>query len=120
MNYDMGNKNKSKSKLKINHQIKKSLYNWIMHHLQVVQSPIFNDSLKVNIDGHTRLHFFQNCYCRCPSKNFITTLLVTQYMMNSKRKEIQRITSLSVILHYVHYFHPNFKKIITIKFHVWL
>ena len=37
-----------------NDQIKKSLYNWIMHHPQVVQSPIFNDCLKVNIDGHTR------------------------------------------------------------------
>ena len=24
-----------------------------MHHPQVVQSPILNDSLKVNIDGHT-------------------------------------------------------------------
>ena len=24
-----------------------------MHHPQVVKSPIFNDSLKVNIDGHT-------------------------------------------------------------------
>ena len=24
-----------------------------MHHPQVVQSPIFNDSIKVNIDGHT-------------------------------------------------------------------
>ena len=25
-----------------------------MHHPQVVQSPIFNDCTKVNIDGHTR------------------------------------------------------------------
>ena len=38
---------------KINDQIKKSLYNWIMHHPKVVQSPIFNDFLKVKIDGHT-------------------------------------------------------------------
>ena len=41
---------------KINEQIKKYLYNWIMHHPQVVQSPIFNDCLKVNIDGHTEPH----------------------------------------------------------------
>ena len=33
-------------------QIKKSLYNWIMHHPQVVKSPIANDCLKVKIDGH--------------------------------------------------------------------
>ena len=37
---------------KINDQINKSLYNWIMHHPQVVQSPIFNDCLKVKMDGH--------------------------------------------------------------------
>ena len=38
----------------INDQINKSLYNWIFNHPQVVQSPIANDCLKVNIDGHTR------------------------------------------------------------------
>ena len=37
---------------KINDQIKNYLYNWIMHHLQVLQSPISNDCLKVKIDGH--------------------------------------------------------------------
>ena len=44
---------KQKVNSQINDQIKKSLYNWIMRHLQVVQSPIFNDFLKVNIDVHT-------------------------------------------------------------------
>ena len=37
---------------KINEQIKKLLYNWIMHHPQVVRSSIANDCLKVNIDGY--------------------------------------------------------------------
>ena len=46
-------KQKRKGNSKIYEQIKKSLYNWIMHHPQVVQSPIVNDFLKVNIDGHT-------------------------------------------------------------------
>ena len=54
MNYTICIETKSKRKLKINDQIKKSLYNLIMHHPQVLQSPIFNDFLKVNIDGHTR------------------------------------------------------------------
>ena len=44
---------------KINYQIKKSLYNWIMHHPQVVQSPIFNYCMKVNIDGHTEPQIVQ-------------------------------------------------------------
>ena len=38
---------------KINEHIKKSLYNWIMHHPQVVQSPMANYCLKVKIDGYT-------------------------------------------------------------------
>ena len=46
-------KSNQKGNLKINNQIKKSLYCWIMYHPQVVKSPIFNDCLQVNIDGHT-------------------------------------------------------------------
>ena len=46
---------KQKGNSKINDQIKNSLYNCILHNPQVMQSPIFNSCLKVNIDGHTRL-----------------------------------------------------------------
>ena len=46
-----------KQKLKLNPridgQINKTLYNWIMHHTKVVQSQIVNDCLKVKIDGRT-------------------------------------------------------------------
>ena len=38
---------------KIYEQIKKSLCNWIMHHPQVMQSPIFNDCMNVKLDGNT-------------------------------------------------------------------
>ena len=106
----MGKEKKWKGNSKINNQINNSLYNWIVRHPQVVQSPIFNDCLKVKIDGHTRPQFFQNCYCRCPPENFITDLLVTHTILESKMQEIQRIISLSVILHYIHYCHLNLKK----------
>ena len=45
----------SKRKLnsKLNNQIKRSIYNWIMHHPHIFQSHIFNYCLKVNIDGDT-------------------------------------------------------------------
>ena len=29
------------------------MYNWIMHHPQVLQLPIVNDFVKVKMDGHT-------------------------------------------------------------------
>ena len=48
-------KPKRKVNPKINNQINKSLYNWIINHPQVVQSPIFNDCLKMRIYGHTVL-----------------------------------------------------------------
>ena len=48
-------KQKRKGNSKINYQIKKSLYNWIMDHSQVVQSQIVDGCLKVNIDDHTEL-----------------------------------------------------------------
>ena len=65
-------------------------------------------------------NLFQNCYCRSPFENLITALLVTQYMVESKKWYTQKIISLSVILHYVHYCHPNLKKVIKIQGYVWL
>ena len=49
----MGVENKEKGNSRIDEQIKKSLYNWIMHHPKVVQSPIVNNDMKVKMDGHT-------------------------------------------------------------------
>ena len=46
-------KPKRKVNSKIYEQVKKSIYNWIMHHPKVLQKPIFNYCLKVNIDGNT-------------------------------------------------------------------
>ena len=43
---------------KINAQVKKYLYNWILQHPQVVQSPIYIGCLKVSIDGHSEPQLF--------------------------------------------------------------
>ena len=51
----MGIETKSKTELKIDERIRKSLYKWIMHHPELLQSPIVNDFLTVKIDGHTEL-----------------------------------------------------------------
>ena len=42
---------KQRSHIKINQQVKKSLYNWIIQHPQVMVSPIANDFFKLFIDG---------------------------------------------------------------------
>ena len=82
----MGILKKAKRGFKINDQIKKYMYNWIMHHPKVMKSPIVNYCLKVNIYGHTEPQLVPIFYCRCPSENFVTTLLVTQTMVDSKRQ----------------------------------
>ena len=46
-------KQNRKGNSKIHEQIKKPLYNWIMHHPQVLKSPIVNYCLKVKNDGQT-------------------------------------------------------------------
>ena len=63
---------------KIDEQIKKYLYNCIMYHPQVVQSPIVNDFLKVKIDGHTEPQLVPKHYFMCLSENLITNLLFPQ------------------------------------------
>ena len=47
------NKTKLKRHSKINKNIKCNMYAWITHHPQVVQSPIYNDFLKVMFDDQT-------------------------------------------------------------------
>ena len=46
-------KQNQKGNSQIHEQIKKPLYNWIIHHPQVVQSPIVNVFLKMKMDGYT-------------------------------------------------------------------
>ena len=74
----------AKRKFKNKQSDQKSLYNWIMHHPQVVESPTFNGCVKVKINGHTRPHFLN--FFRCPYESFITALLVTQKMVDSKKQ----------------------------------
>ena len=63
-----------------------------MHRTQVVQSPNFNDCLKVNIDDHTRPQKKFKFKLQVTAEKFITDLLVTQKMVESRRQEIQIIT----------------------------
>ena len=55
-------KQKRKGNSKISEETRKSLYNWIIHHPQVVQSPIANDCLKVKIDGYTETQIVPICF----------------------------------------------------------
>ena len=42
----------------------KDLYNWILQHPQVVQSPISNYGLKVSMDCHSETHLVQKLLSR--------------------------------------------------------
>ena len=45
----------------ISEQTNKSLSNWIIHHSQVLKSPIENDCMKVKIDGYTEPQLVSKC-----------------------------------------------------------
>ena len=45
---------KSTVVIKMNQNFIESLYNWILHHTQVVKSPIINYCLFVSIDGNSK------------------------------------------------------------------
>ena len=45
---------KRRGHTKINQKLRKSLYNWILHHRQVMQSPIAGDCLYGSIDVNSK------------------------------------------------------------------
>ena len=53
-------KQNRKGHSKISEEIKKSLYNWIIHNPQVVPSLLSNDCLKLKIDGYTEPQLVPN------------------------------------------------------------
>ena len=52
------NKTKRKGYSKTPYQLKSNLYAWITRHPQVVQSPMYNDCLKVMFDDQTKYQLF--------------------------------------------------------------
>ena len=45
---------------KINHKVRKEIYNWILQHPQVIQPPISDDFLKLPIDDHVEPQLVPN------------------------------------------------------------
>ena len=68
-------KQKINGNSKIDEQINTYLYSYIMYHPQVVQSPILNDSLKVNIDGHTEPQLFPKLLLQVSVKELHNSLV---------------------------------------------
>ena len=60
---------------KINGQINNYMFNWIMHYPQAVQSPIVNDCIKVNIDGHNRPQIVPNVLLQVSTQELRNTLV---------------------------------------------
>ena len=69
---------KSKVHTKINEIFKKSLYNWILQHPQVVQSPITNDCLKFSIDGHSEPQLVPKLLLQVYVQELHNNMVVTQ------------------------------------------
>ena len=81
-----------------------------MHHPQAVQSPIENDFLKVKIDGYTEPKPVPNFLFHVSTRELHNNLVGAKKYGRLKKQDMKIIISLSVIIHYVHYCHPNIKK----------
>ena len=88
---------KQKRALKINEQLKLNLYTWITHHLQVVQSPISNDCLKVMLDYQTEPQLVPKLVLQVSVIELHNSLVAIQMMVMSKMLEMKMVKLLSVI-----------------------
>ena len=77
MGINHGHRNKSEKGIQNNEQIKQSIYNCIMHHPQVVQSPIANYCMKVKIDGHTEPQLIPKILLQMSVRELHNTLFST-------------------------------------------
>ena len=84
-------KQNQKERSKISEQIKKYLYNCIMHHPQVVQSPIANDCLKVKIDSYTEPQLIPKFLLQVSVRELHKILLAPQKVVESKKQEMNMI-----------------------------
>ena len=98
---------KRKRHIKINEQVKISLYNWILQDPQVVQYLIVNDCLKVYMMVTLNHSLFQNCYCKCMYGNFIIAWWSPQRSLELRNQDMQTIISSLGIIHYYKLYHPN-------------
>ena len=113
-------KTKRNGNWEINDQINKSLYNWIICHPQVLQSPIFNDCLKVKIYGHTRPQMVPKLLLKVSVRDLHNSIVSNpgdggikeaRYANNNIIISNSTLRSL---------FPPQQKNVSTIKGHVWL
>ena len=81
---------KRKGYTKINEQVKKYLYNWIIQHPQVVKSPIANNFLKESIDGHSEPQLVSNFYYNYLSRNFIKEQRSPHKRVELRRQDMQK------------------------------
>ena len=72
-------KQNQKGNSKIDDQVKKSHYNYIMRNPQVVQSPIVNYFLKVNIDGHTKTQLVPKLLLQVSVRELHNSLVIDTY-----------------------------------------
>ena len=111
---------KRKGNSKISEKIKKSLYIWIMHHQQVVQSPIENDCLKVKIDGYTELQLVPNFLLNVSARELHNNLVMATKdggIKEARDEDENNLISNSKLRLLLP---PQLKKFVKIQGHVWL
>ena len=115
----MGIETKSKRRFK-NQLSDKSIYNWIMNHRNFFKSLIFNDSLKVNIDGNIRPKIVIKLLLQVSIRELYKKRFSDPE--DSGLKEARDSENNIIIIDSTlrSLLPPQLKKVITIQGHVWL
>ena len=58
--------------------------------------------------------WFENCYCKCLSRNFVISFWFLQKKVGLRRQKTQTIISSFVILHYNQLLHPKLKRCLNV------
>ena len=116
----MGIEKKRKGKSKISEEIRKSLYNWIIHHPQVLKSPIANDCLKVKSDGYTEPQLVPKHLLRVSVRELHNNIFsaTKDGGLKEARDEYDDIIISDSTLRSL--LPPRFKNVVKIQGHVWL
>ena len=113
-------KQKRKGNLKFSEEISKSSHNWIIHHPQVLQSPIANDCMKVKIDGYTEPQLVPKLLLQVSVRELHNNLVSDKKCGGLKKETYEEDNILISDSTLRSLLPPKFKNVVKIQGYVWL
>ena len=98
---------KRRGNTEINKRVKKVLYNLILQHPQILQSPISNDCHKLSLDGHSEVQLVTKHLLQVSFQELHNIMVSSIDKLNFMKQEMLTIISSLLILCYAQFYRPN-------------